>query len=827
MKKKAQTPINRSLELAWNFVEKTDRNIFLTGKAGTGKTSFLHRIKSESLKRLVIVAPTGVAAINAKGVTIHSFFQLPFGPIIPDGSQFRNTGSFKMKFSRKKIDIIRSLDLLIIDEISMVRADLLDAIDQVLKRYKNRNKVFGGVQVLMIGDLQQLAPVIKPNEWELLKPYYDTAYFFSSISYKEANPIAIELTHIYRQVNKDFIAILNEVRNNTLSTKAAIELNKRYFPDFVPPKEEGFITLTTHNNRAKSINEIELNKIQENSRIYTAQIKGKFSEYAYPTSENLELKEGTQVMFIKNDSAIHKRYYNGKIGSVVRLNKQEVIVQCPNEEQPIVVTPEIWENVTYTIDEKTKEIKEDITGSFAQIPLRLAWAITIHKSQGLTFDKAIIDAGASFAHGQTYVALSRCRTLEGIILKTKISDHSIINDRRVASFTDAVAQNAPDNTVLTQSQKAYQFHLIDELFDYQSFLYPIRRLINLYYKNTTILKGNLITPLLSLQDEGIIPLLKIAAGFKKQLIQLSDNEDSPENNPIIQERLRKGITYFATHSKEKIKKALDAITFATDNKTLKKDITKNLNLVEEQLANKLFCFKGVSDEFSTQKFLKIRAMAVLEQSEKPKKHKEYKDTTAHQELFTQLSDLRKIIAHSESIPPFQVFTQQSLYEMCEHFPINKKQLLAINGMGKIRVQKYGEEIMDIIKEYVQKENLTPRALTPKKPKAEKGSSQKESLDLFKSGLNTIEIATNRGLAKTTIEGHLANFIATGEIDITELIPKKRYLTLKSIMEKENFDSLSEIKNKVGDLYTYGEIRLVAQDIKYRKNNEETDEVNES
>jgi len=464
---------NQELELALNFVEKTDRNIFLTGNAGTGKTTFLHKIKCESLKRLVVVAPTGVAAINAKGVTIHSFFQMPFGPIVP-GVEQNNSTSFKHKFSKIKIDIIRSLDLLIIDEISMVRSDLLDGIDQVLRRYKNRNKVFGGVQVLMIGDLQQLSPVVKPNEWELLRRHYDTPYFFSSNAFQKSQAINIELKHIYRQDNEEFIAILNEVRNNNLSLKSATVLNNRFQPDFVPNKSEGYITLTTHNNRADAINELELNKLKPKRQCYTAEIKGKFNEHAYPTHENLELKVGAQVMFIKNDSSIEKRYYNGKIGTIISLDKDSVTVQCPEGGDEIETTPEIWENVSYTINQETKEISENIVGSFAQMPLRLAWAITIHKSQGLTFEKAIIDAEASFAHGQTYVALSRCKSLEGIVLKTQIKESSIINDNRVTTFTKNVADNLPNETDLNDSQKIYQLNLLEELFNYFDFIYPLK-----------------------------------------------------------------------------------------------------------------------------------------------------------------------------------------------------------------------------------------------------------------------------------------------------------------------------------------------------------------
>ena len=441
---KAKMPKNPELELALNFIEKTDRNLFITGKAGTGKTTFLHQIKKESLKRMVIVAPTGVAAINAKGVTIHSFFQMPFGPILPNKTQ---NSQQQRRFSKTKIDIIKSLDLVIIDEISMVRADLLDAIDQVMRRYKNRNKVFGGAQVLMIGDLQQLAPVVKPNEWSLLQNHYETVYFFSAKAYQEANVVSIELKHIYRQKNENFIKILNEIRTNTLSDESAMILNKNYNPTFSPTKEDGYITLTTHNNRANLINNSELNKLKNKSYFFKADVSGKFNENAFPNDVRLELKVGSQVMFIKNDSSVDKRYYNGKIGVITKVSKDSVNVQCGNEIDEIVTEKEMWDNVNYSINEETKEIKEDIIGSFKQIPLRLAWAITIHKSQGLTFEKAIIDAEASFAHGQTYVALSRCTSLEGLVLKTPITSNAIINDKTVSIFNESVEENHPGESI--------------------------------------------------------------------------------------------------------------------------------------------------------------------------------------------------------------------------------------------------------------------------------------------------------------------------------------------------------------------------------------------
>ncbi len=806
---------NPELELAFEFVKKTDRTIFLTGKAGTGKTTFLHAIKANSLKRMVVVAPTGVAAINAKGVTIHSFFQMPFGPILPEEAQAqfkKPENSFQRKFNKTKIDIIKSLDLLIIDEISMVRADLLDGIDQVLKRYKDRNKVFGGVQVLMIGDLQQLSPVVKENEWELLKPYYATPYFFSSKAFQQCNAISIELKHIYRQDNEKFIKILNEIRNNKLSQKSADELNERYLPNFSPAKDDGYITLTTHNNRAAEMNNAELQKIDSKSYFYKASVEGKFPEYSFPTHEKLELKKGAQVMFIKNDSSLDKRYFNGKIGKIVYLDKDEVIVRCPNDTDDIVTTPETWENVSYSINQETKEISENVSGSFEQIPLRLAWAITIHKSQGLTFDKAIIDAQASFAHGQTYVALSRCRTLEGIVLKSAIKESSIINDTRVTSFNKNVEDNPPNTEILNESQKIYQLNLIKELFNYYAFLHPVKRLIDIYYTNKSSIKGNIIDPLILIKDEGITKLLQIGNSFGAQLKELSAEIQVPEKNTAVQERIKKALTYFIKHTDDYIKTPLKELTFSTENQATNKDLKKQLQLLEEHLSNKLYCLNGLKDGFTTTTYLELRAKAILQKSTDSTVKKEYTTTTEHPILFSALRALRTIFAEENDVELYQIFTQKSLYEMCETLPTTTKQLRAINGMGKVRVQKYGEEILDAIQRYCDTNSIEPKEDVPEKKTSKKGQTHIISLQLFKEGLSVPEIATKRGLVNGTIEAHLIKYVATGELEITDLMPEEKYLELKKIMQKTKYEGTNDLKHKIDDKFTYNEIRMVGKEL---------------
>lgn len=807
--------VNKELELAWEFVNNTNRSIFLTGKAGTGKTTFLHRLKMNSLKRLVVVAPTGVAAINAKGVTIHSFFQMPFGPILPD-TDLNASGGFNRKFSKTKINIIKSMDLLVIDEISMVRADLLDGIDKTLRRFRNRNKVFGGVQVLMIGDLQQLSPVIKEQEWDLLKHVYKNGFFFSSHAYQQCDAITIELKHIYRQENPKFIEILNEIRNNNLSEAAATELNKRYIPDFTPAPDAGYISLTTHNNKAEATNKAELEKLDTKTHIYKAEVEGKFPEYAYPNKEALELKVGAQVMFVKNDSSPDKRYFNGKIGKVILLDSDEVVVHCPDDDFNIVTTPEIWENINYTVDTETKAISENKIGSYTQMPLRLAWSITIHKSQGLTFEKAIIDAQGAFAHGQTYVALSRCKTLEGLVLKSKIHSSQIISDSNVISFNKDAEQNEPDESVLKTSQKNFQLDLIFEVFDFYPMLYPVNRILDIYYKNRTVIEGQVEAPFVTIKDT-IANFLKVSNGFKAQLNQLSDTEDLPETSALIQERFKKAIGYFNSESETKIFTLLKTFAFTTDNQAVGSEITKHLDSFEDLLTAKQLYFNGLKNGFEAKLFLELRAKSVFSGKEKPKKKRTTViDGTSNVELFELLRTLRNDIAEDKDLIHYQIFTQKALYEMCETLPVSKKELLKVNGMGKTRVEKYGAAILKVIISYCEENDIETKSdadiFEEAKPKKKRGDTKKESLNLFKLGKSIKGIAEERELNENTIFGHLASFIDSGEVVITDLIPDADYKELKDLIRKKTFENLSDLKHQLPEKYSYGEIRLILEHI---------------
>ena len=528
---------NNELRTAWDFVENTGRSIFLTGKAGTGKTTFLKTVFEKSRKRPIVVAPTGVAAINAGGVTIHSFFQLPFSPYVP-GAKVES----KFDFSREKRKIIASIDLLIIDEISMVRADLLDAIDNVLRRFRNHSLPFGGVQLLMIGDLQQLTPVVTSDEEQLLRSYYDTPYFFGSKALQQIDYVTIQLTHVYRQQDESFIEILNEVRNGHPSQETLEKLNSRSLPQ-PPPKGGGAIRLTTHNNLANFYNESELEKLPGSAIHYRAEVKGTFPEYSYPTAETLVLKVGAQVMFVKNDPSGEHKFYNGLIGKVVEATEKSLTVYCAGDSEAIEVEPLEWENTRYTLNEKTREIETEVQGTFKQLPLRLAWAITIHKSQGLTFDRAIIDANQSFAPGQVYVALSRCRTLEGLALASPLTARSIINDERVDSYIaqqETEAQRSIEQLPLLKQE--YERYLLLQLFDFRPLLNQQETMVRIFaeyfYHSNASLK--------QLQDQTLqdlrLHVISVAEKWQQKIRQMSFEA---LREAEFLERVKRSAEYFA------------------------------------------------------------------------------------------------------------------------------------------------------------------------------------------------------------------------------------------------------------------------------------------
>ena len=807
---------NPQLELAFDFLQYTNQNIFLTGKAGTGKTTFLRNLKKLSPKRMVVVAPTGVAAINAGGVTIHSFFQMSFGPQIPvDPNQHRPISpdeNFAAKrFSREKINIIRSLDLLVIDEISMVRADILDGIDEVLRRYKNRFKPFGGVQLLMIGDLQQLAPVVKEDDWAILKEYYDTCFFFSSRALKRSRFLGIELSHIFRQSDQRFIDLLNKVRENRMDTATLQELNQRYIPGFNPDEKEGYITLTTHNYQSQQINDSKLGKLKTKSHRFKAEVQGEFPEYSYPTDLELELKVGSQVMFVKNDLSSEKRFYNGKIGKIISIGDDEIEVQCPGESESIEVVKVEWQNSKYTLNETTQEIDEDVIGTFTQFPLKLAWAITIHKSQGLTFEKAIIDARASFAHGQVYVALSRCKTLEGLVLSSSIADFSVKNDTTVIQFSDDVERNQPGPAELQKSRKDYVQQLLAELFDFKSMERQIQYLLKLWEEHQAQLLGTLKNNLQSMTIPLQTELINVAEKFENQIRQLIATSTNAEENEQLQERVKKASDYFSGKFFSIIEQPFSAASFDTDNKAIRKSFNDATDKLRKEIQIKKVCLDLCKNGFAIKSYIETKSKAAIEQPETGHKISSSGSSssfTMYPEFYSQLKKWRYEKADLLNVEIRRILPQKTLHEIVQTLPANKNELKSVKGMGGTRMQQFGKEILELVFAFRRQKGMDLPVEAEKEVKQAGLSSPQTSFELFKSGKSIIEIASERGMAVSTIEGHLAQFVGTGEIQLDQVVDPKKSRAILDYIEKHKTRSMNEIRAHLGSDFSYSEIRFV-------------------
>jgi hypothetical protein len=532
---------NPIFQLATDFVNQTSRHIFLTGKAGTGKTTFLKHIRYATHKDCVVAAPTGVAAINAGGVTLHSLFQLPFEPFVP-GMEYRNSKD-RFRMTAQKMALLRRMELLIIDEVSMLRADTLDSIDAVLRSIRRNNKPFGGVQLLYIGDLFQLPPVVKDDEWQILKDYYSSPFFFHAKTVQKMPPVYLELKKVYRQREQAFVALLNHVRNDELTRDDLNLLNRQYRPGFKAPPGEKYITLTTHNAKADTINNRELARLTTPVRSFRGTVEGEFPEYALPTEMTLTLKEGAQIMFIKNDSGEEKKYYNGKIGTVAEISQDEINVRLDGSGEIITIEQETWKNVRYTLNKDTGGIEEEELGVFKQYPIRLAWAITIHKSQGLTFERAIIDTGDTFAPGQAYVALSRCTSLDGIVLLSPIAFNSVWTDKQAM----ILAQTEKDTPELQQifeeekrrfwADRLLRYFDCDELIRIpRSFSKLLEDKVSDDFKSARLLAQRMLQQAIEIQA--------VSRKFQLQLTQIIHQQEQTGDMSLLTERCRKAIEYF-------------------------------------------------------------------------------------------------------------------------------------------------------------------------------------------------------------------------------------------------------------------------------------------
>lgn len=550
----SDTSLSQAAVLASRFINQTNRHVFLTGKAGTGKTTFLKHIIQHTHKKAVIAAPTGIAAINAGGVTLHSLFQLPFGAFIPKHQYelnaipegpFNNITSLVSgnKMHSGKRQLLRELELLIIDEVSMLRADLLDAIDTVLRVVRRKNNIpFGGVQCLFIGDLLQLPPVVKDNEWFILKNYYNSIFFFDAIALILNKPLYIELRKIYRQNDEQFISLLNNMRTNNITTTDVELLNKHYKPGYLIDSKENTITLTTHNYKADAINKSFLDRLPGKEFTYHAETEDDFPEYLYPLEAVLKLKVGAQIMFVKNDYSGSQKYFNGKIGRIHELGENYIEVEF-EDKRIIKVEKYEWENKKYQLNSVTNEIDETVSGKFIHYPIKLAWAITVHKSQGLTFEKAIIDVEQAFAPGQVYVALSRLKSLDGLTLTSRVNFDNVLTDTSVSSYSKE-AEHQPDPEIQLQNETVqYLNEYLLQCFDFTELLHSCKSHAASYAKED---KKNIRTKFKS-EIEELLPQIETTAGtgekFRTQIQKIISGKEK-DFLILLKNRVSDACNYF-------------------------------------------------------------------------------------------------------------------------------------------------------------------------------------------------------------------------------------------------------------------------------------------
>jgi len=733
-------------EYILTLVNQTNRNIFLTGKAGTGKTTLLHKIINTCYKNTVVVAPTGIAALNAGGVTIHSMFQLPFAsflptlsnpPIVNEFLRFENRFSLRKHFQmhKNKQQVIRNMELLIVDEVSMLRADVLDAMDYMLQFIRKDKRPFGGVQVLFIGDLLQLPPVVKQEEWEVLKHYYKGMYFFQSEVITQNPLLYVELETIYRQTDKLFISILNHLRENQLTSEDIKQLEKYVQPDFPKKHLKDYITLTTHNAKADAMNQREMSKLTSPLFSYEADIVDDFPEYLYPIEKVIQLKEGARVMFIKNDISGEHLFFNGKMGTVVSLSEGEITVKLDGG-RVINVERYEWENVRYKLNETTKDIEEERLGSFTQYPLRLAWAITIHKSQGLTFEKAILDLASVFASGQAYVAFSRLRSLDGLVLLSSVSANGINNNGEVISYAENKASEKEVQTACYTGKTEFLQENILNTFQWNTLLEEWVLHRNSY--SGEIGNKNLYKDWASQQLVRVQELVTVSEKFIKQLKTLFNNATDVQH---IFERIAKGITYFTP---------------------LLEQLWYEVLLVEGKIANQ----KKVKQFFTELKEL----------------------DNSLSETLKKLFRLEQMIQLAQSDQPFDK----------EKIHSAKLETLYTELTGKINNILKNEKLF--IGEYTLSKD--------DKPKKEKRSTYDITLQLWNEGKTVAEIAKERTLSQATIYSHIAKCIEQDKIAITEVIPEETINELNTIFkENEELTTLKSLYEKTEERYSWDELRL--------------------
>jgi PIF1-like helicase/Helix-turn-helix domain/HRDC domain/Helicase len=815
---------NEIFDLAFRFITETGENIFLTGKAGTGKTTFLKYLKDNCTKNIVVAAPTGVAAINAGGVTLHSLFQLPFHPFLPSGNSKKELLS-KIRYGKQRQQLLRKMELLVIDEISMVRCDVMDAIDTILKSIRHNHQLpFGGVQLLFIGDLYQLSPVAQNHEWNILKEYYDSPFFFDSMAIKEQMPLLVELNKIYRQKEESFVSLLNKVRNNDMCEDDYNDLHLRYIPGFTAPETENFITLTSHNNQAELINQRQLHKLNTYAFDYTAVIEGEFSENLYPAEEKLTLKEGAQVMFLKND-LVQKRYFNGKIAVVKTLYRDRVTVECDGG--LIDVQMETWENSRYTLNRSDGKLEQETLGTFTQYPLRLAWAITIHKSQGLTFDKVMIDAGAAFSSGQVYVALSRCTSLDGIVLLSRIPSSAISSNSNVIKGQQLLTHKGSLADRFAGARQAFTQQLLEEIFSFNDVGSSLDQLEFHIKQQSEKLNGGAVDWANSLK--GIyIAERSVGLKFIGSTSVLMKSEAVIEDNAILQQRIVDAANYFLPKFLA-YRNSIQDHPLITEHKETATVVNEHLLQLFLSVHSTVYYLEYCRQPFSLTSFLqhKLRfALPRVNLTCYASGKKEIAADISNTELYETLKRWRDLECAESGQPIYMVANQASLKEIALYLPLNKKHLMLISGFGKAKAEKYGDEILEAVQSYCErhdmdtnifaKQNETQKEKTPKKEG--KPDTKTVSFGLFKEGKDIPAIAKERNLSTTTIEGHIAHFIAAGEIDINGLVSKEKQLKIMDAVRK--FSSLSHktlIDNLPKDI-SYGDVKMMVAYINAPENN---------
>lgn len=756
-------------ELAAKCINQTNKPVFLTGKAGTGKTTFLRNIIEHTHKNAIIVAPTGIAAINAGGVTIHSQFGIPFGLFVPDSSyKIDNTNTkintpytmvkhLNMRDQKRKL--LQELELLIIDEVSMLRADLLDTIDFVLRSIRRQqHKAFGGVQVLFIGDLMQLPPVIKEEEWNVLRHYYNSIYFFDAHVLRNEKPVYIELDKIYRQNDNTFIDLLNNLRNNKV-TQANIDLlNSYYKPNFDSSSALNIITLTTHNQKADTLNKSALMELKGKSYYFSAGIEGEFNEYAYPVEAYLELKVGAQIMFIKNDISGKQQFFNGKIGVVSHLSDKEIEIDFKDGTKPFVLEKYEWKNIKYELNEVTNEIEENTIGTFTQYPIKLAWAITVHKSQGLTFEKAILDINRAFAPGQVYVALSRLKSLDGLVLTSPIQFNAISQDKTLVDYTESKPKQEEVSQLINQETLLFFKGYVLKAYDFVWLYTCLKNHVSSY----TMLenKSNKQKHQVWAQEllDKFEPLKINADKFCNQLMQIFESR-ADDYLQTVQTRHIAAKNYFYPILKDLSKSILVHIELLKDEKQIK-------TYLEELLELEGLFYK-------------------------------------HLQLLDKVSTVIDNVLNNKEF--------------------NKHQLKqTANQNERLEIVRQTIEVTEkaAFEERVSKRSTAKKAKKAKKEKVlkePKPDTKEISFSLYKQGKMPEEIALERGLGLTTIETHLAHYVSLGMIPVTQFVSKEKFdKIIETSKHIEGDAKLTPIKEALGDDFSYSEIKYSLATQKYLK-----------